>query len=814
VRDDPEAERAATFLEVADRLVYSVAFHPGYRENGKLFVFTNGPTAESERANRVARFTLERRGEDRNGGGDASRRCDPASEEVLIEWRSAGHDGGGLAFGRDGMLYVSSGDGTGDSDDWLTGQDLRDLLGGVLRLDVDRAAPGRPYSIPPDNPFLGIEGARGELWAYGLRNPWRLSVDEETGDVWVGNNGQDLWETVHRVRRGDNCGWSVYEGSHPFSIHRERGPTPIVPPTAEHHHAEARSLTGGVVYHGEALRDLDGAYIYGDYSTGKIWGLRSGAEPAASARTEPARELADTTLQIAGFGVGKRGDLLVVDHGGGLYRLAPAPPEAAAPAFPRRLSETGLFLSTEEHRVHPGIIPYSINAPAWTDGARAERFLALPGEARIDYTSARAWGFPDGTVLFETLWDEPAGLQRPRPLETRLLARQEGEWAAYSYRWLDDRTDAELVPAAGADAEIATGGTGGTGRRWRFPARAECLSCHSRAADFVLGLSELQIDREVGPPGARESQLELFARLGLFTGALPRPPGERPRLVDPRDASFDLDARARSYLHANCSSCHVEAGGGNSRMELELSTPLSSMNLVSAHPQHGTLGVANALLVAPGEPERSVLHLRVGRRGRAQMPPLVSSVVDEEALRLLGDWIRGMKPERRFVREWRLEDILPALAEVGAGRSFESGAAAFRDLGCGECHRFGGEGGGAGPDLGGAGRRLELRELAEAVVAPSAKVLPEHASTVIETRTGDVFLGRVEREDGERIVLRGADAFAAAVTVLQRDVAARSLAAESIMPRGLLDTLTREEVLDLLAYLRADGRRDDPAFGK
>ena len=133
---------------------------------------------------------------------------------------------------------------------------------------------GMTYAIPPDNPFLDVEGARGEIWSLGHRNPWRMTVDAKTGGLWVGNNGQDLWEFAHLIKRGDNCGWSVYEGSHPFYLNRQQGPGRFAPPTVEHDHGAFRSLTGGVVYYGRRLPGLEGAYVYGDYSTGAIWGVK------------------------------------------------------------------------------------------------------------------------------------------------------------------------------------------------------------------------------------------------------------------------------------------------------------------------------------------------------------------------------------------------------------------------------------------------------------------------------------------------------------------------------------------------------------
>src|ERR1041385_7018374 len=364
LRDDPKTDQAQAFLEVSNRLVYSVAFHPGYRTNGFLYVFSNGTTSEPERTNRISRFTVAR---------EAPFACERSSERVILEWHSQGHDGGGMVFGHDGMLYISTGDGTSDSDGWNTGQDLSELLGGVLRIDVDRPDGARAYSVPKDNPFVGMTNARPENWAYGLRNPWRMCIDKKTGQIWVGNNGQDLWETAHLIRRGENYGWGGFEGSHPFYLKRRLGPPPPGAPTIEHHHSEARSLTGGAVYYGDAFPELNGVYVYGDYSTGTIWGARHDG-----ARVSWHKELAGTQLQITAFAVDQRGELLIVDHAGAIYRLVRSRPQRPSPKFPTRLSETGLFISTKEHRVQPGLIPYSVNAPGWADGAVVERFMALP----------------------------------------------------------------------------------------------------------------------------------------------------------------------------------------------------------------------------------------------------------------------------------------------------------------------------------------------------------------------------------------------------------------------------------------------------
>jgi uncharacterized repeat protein (TIGR03806 family) len=795
VRNDPGTSQVETCLQITNRLVYSVEFHPGYRTNGHVFVFSNGPTPQGNRTNRISRFTVERQ---------PPHRCDPLSEHVIIEWRSQGHDGGGLVFGRDGMLYISSGDGTTDSDTWNSGQDLSELLGGVLRIDVDHPEGTRPYSVPRDNPFIDQPNARPENWAYGLRNPWRICLDKKTGQIWAGNNGQDLWETAHLIRRGENYGWSVYEGNHPFYLNRKLGPTPPVAPTLEHNHSEARSLTGGVVYYGDIFDELNGVYVYGDYSTGKIWGARHDGT-----RVTWHRELASTELQIAGFAVDHQGHLLIVDHGGSIYRLTRAPRQKSKSKFPTRLSQTGLFLSTHDHKVQPALIPYSVNAPGWSDGAFAERFMALPQDSRIG-------NFSNGTVFVQTLALErepgnPASRQR---VETRVLLRQQGQWAGYSYRWNERQTDALLVAARGAEQEFtvkdASHPSGLRRQIWRFPSRSECMTCHSRAANFVLGVSELQLNKTHDYGAVRDQQLRTLKHIEVFTGNLPGP--EASRLVDPYDSSAPLEARARSYLHVNCSVCHVEAGGGNSKMELGFNTRPERMNLIGARPQHDSFGIENAMLVSPGDPERSILLQRISRRGRGQMPPLVTATVDAVAVALFHDWIRDMKPEQQFVRDWTMEDLLPALPKLESGRSFESGQSAFRQTGCSQCHRFAGDGGTVGPDLTGIGQRLAPRDLLESLVLPSKVIADGYAMTEIETKSGEVVTGRVEREDERAAQIRPLAATLEVVSIRKSEILRRDLSQISNMPTGILNTLSEAQVLDLMAYLMSDGHKDHAPF--
>jgi uncharacterized repeat protein (TIGR03806 family) len=685
-RDDPVAREMETLLTSTDT-AYQVIFHPQFASNGYFYVGSNGAAKPGEpKKTRVTRHTMETA---------APYKLVPNSAQVMIDWDSDGHNGGAMAFGHDGMLYVTSGDGTSDSDTNVVGQDMSKLLAKVLRIDVDHPESGKPYAVPQDNPFVHMPGARPEIWAYGLRNPWRMTVDAKTGHLWVAQNGQDLWEQAYLVRKGENYGWSVMEGSHPFYPNRKLGPTPLVRPTVEHPHSEARSLTGGVVYYGKRHPELRGAYIYGDYSTGKVWAVKHDGKQVIWHK-----EIADTRLPITGFGVDHQGEILICDFRrkgeGGIYTLQATPKQSAASTFPGKLSESGLFKSVHRHVMEPSLIPYSVNAVLWSDGAAKQRWLGIPPGGKIEFTTGRGWNLPDRTVIVKSFYIETEEGNRAsrRWIETRFLTRQGGEWFGYSYAWDDAETDGTLVDAQGMDRDftiqVAKSAEHPDGKRvlqWHYPSRTECMVCHSRAANWVLGLTELQMNKPHNYGGVVENQLRVFERIGLFevnwageardrwrdalkakgmgekeanayverqsatrgqrepvvSSLLTVAPEKLRKLVDPHDKKEDINLRARSYLHSNCAQCHVEAGGGNAQMELEFTTPLEKTRLVNVKPLHDTFGLKNAALVRPGHPESSVLLHRIAHRDKGHMPPLATRVVDEDAVRLIREWIRQMK---------------------------------------------------------------------------------------------------------------------------------------------------------------------------
>ncbi len=637
--------RKEIFLDYR-RAISSFSFHPRYAENGFIFVFSHiDPNAKpEEQKSRVSRFRVE--------PGSHPPRCRPESETIIVEWPGGGHNGGEAKIGPDGYLYIATGDSTGGSDPKATGQGVDDLLSVMMRLDVEHPDPGRAYSIPADNPFVGIPGARPEIWAYGFRNPWRFSFDPDTGQPWVGDVGQDLWEMIELVSRGSNHGWSVREGTHPFHPSKPRGPTPFVPPVVEHHHSECRSITGGYVYREAKFPELRGVYLYGDYQYGKMWGLR---HDHAAGKVTWHQELADTAVRISSFGIDRAGSVYALDYDRGeIYQLERRPPVGSGLQFPRKVSETGLFRSVAGHEVAPGVIPYTINVPFWSDGAHKERFLALPGDARITFTEGGAWAFDDGAVTVKSfsLDMEEGNPASRRRIETRIMVKQDDHWVGYTYAWDDRQSDAFLVEAPGLDRtySIKDGKAPGGVRRqvWHYPSRNECMFCHSRAAGFVLGLNTPQMNRDHDYGGVVDNQLRTLDHIGLFRQPLSRTPSTYATFPDPfRASATDLTARVKAYLHVNCAICHVSDGGGNSLMELSFGTKLEDARIVDERPIQDAMGLADARLIAPGDPERSVLYRRVARRGPGQMPPTSSNVVDSRGAELLREWITRLEPTAR-----------------------------------------------------------------------------------------------------------------------------------------------------------------------
>ncbi len=311
-----------TFLDIAARLsccgergLLGLAFHPQYAANGRFFVRFTTPAGDLH----ISEFHVS----------TDSNKADAASEKIILTIPHPGfgnHNGGRIEFGPDGYLYIGAGDGGSGGDPHNHGQDLSTLLGKMLRLDVDHAAGGLPYAIPNSNPFAGQAGKRGEVWSYGLRNPYTFSFDRETHDLWIADVGQDAYEEVDQATaasgggRGVNYGWSVMEGNHCYKPATGCATDGLTPPLAEYAHGSGDSIgcaiIGGYVYRGSAHPQLDGRYFFGDYCTGRIWDIAA-AGPAG----QTPQELLMSGLQVTGWGEDSNGELYLTATNGVLYQL-------------------------------------------------------------------------------------------------------------------------------------------------------------------------------------------------------------------------------------------------------------------------------------------------------------------------------------------------------------------------------------------------------------------------------------------------------------------------------------------------------------
>lgn len=290
-----------------------LAFHPKFAANGRVFLHYSS-SRTPHRTGVIAEYRL------------ADGVLDPTTERVVLSQRQpwGNHNGGMIAFGPDGMLYIGFGDGGLANDPLKSGQDLGSWLGKILRVDVDVVPDGAAYGVPKDNPFVALDGARPEIWAYGLRNPWRFSFDRKTGELWAGDVGQNAWEEIDLVVKGGNYGWNGFEGPEPFKGFMggrgaTKGPSPHSPPVAWYPNpAHGRSVTGGYVYRGKAIPALDGIYLYADFVSGRIW---------TCSKVGPGRydavELERSKLSIASFGEDEAGELYLATFEGQIHTLVP-----------------------------------------------------------------------------------------------------------------------------------------------------------------------------------------------------------------------------------------------------------------------------------------------------------------------------------------------------------------------------------------------------------------------------------------------------------------------------------------------------------
>ncbi|HEY7754579.1 MAG TPA: PQQ-dependent sugar dehydrogenase [Steroidobacteraceae bacterium] len=638
---NPSVTVTSEFLNIAARVHFSgeagllgLAFHPDFPADARAFVnYTrnNGGQLQSV----TSEFTSP----------DGGSTLNPNSERILlvVNKSASNHNGGQLAFDGDGFLRIGLGDGGGANDPENNAQNPMRLLGKMLRIDIDSQPGGQPYGIPADNPFAANNrcnangsGAQNcpEILALGLRNPWRWSFDRQTGQQWVGDVGQGAREEIDVIVRGANYGWDVREGFVCTGGGTNCPSAGFTDPVADYGRSLGASITGGYVYRGAQTTELIGRYLFADFVTGMIASLApaTGGGYTITQHVPPGGtpQGAPGPLSVASFGESVAGELFLLDYGRGHIRQLVFTGGGTADNVPQLLSQTGC-INTAAAGAPPllSLIPYRPNAPFWSDGAAKDRWIGLPNGANITVQGDGDWSPPNGTVLVKhfRLHDQL--------VETRLFMRHpDGVWAGYTFEWNGAQTEAMRV-TGGKTVAIA-------GQDYVFPSEGQCLQCHTQAAGSSLGLETAQLNgAHLYPQTGRTANQ--ITTLNAINALSPPVGSDPPAHADPADPARTLTDRARAYLHTNCANCHRPGGGTPVAIDLRHDTPLAQTGACDVAPGAGSLGIANARIIAPGDDMRSVLLARMNRRNDADMmPPIASNVIDASGVQLIGSWIDSL----------------------------------------------------------------------------------------------------------------------------------------------------------------------------
>ncbi|MEO6034025.1 MAG: PQQ-dependent sugar dehydrogenase [Verrucomicrobiota bacterium] len=648
----------------------SIAFHPGYATNRFFYATYTLRTNVGgvwQNYNRLSRFT-----------GFSLNQASPKTELPLITQfdEGPGHNMNDLHFGADGYLYCAIGDegdgGTGDDFDNAQRID-KDFFSAILRIDVDKL-PGNlapnphpssttNYSIPADNPYLGFTSFNGlavnpsnvrtEFYAVGFRNCWRTSFDPVTGRLYEGDVGQHGREEINVVVKGGNYGWAYREGTLTGPKGEAPFPTNLINPIVEYGTGYGTNqgfcVIGGMVYRGQRIPDLYGAYVFADFVSGNIWMLRYDGTNAT-----PATLLTGKT-GIAGFDADPRnGDILMADHEGGhILKLDYA--TASSGNIPPTLADTGAFSDLSTLAIQGGIIPYDLNVPFWSDNAKKRRWFSLPDtNLKVDFNQDGNWAFPASTVWIKHFDLEMTNgvAQSAKRIETRFLVRNGNGLYGLTYRWGNSTTNATLVPDSGMDETFSIN-DGGTVRTqvWHYPGRNECLVCHTPAAGYALGFNTAQLNRDFDY-GIVSNQIFALSDAGYFSSAVTNFQSLR-AMAHATNSAVSREYRVRSYLAANCVQCHQPGGAAQAYWDARITTPLSQARIVN-----GALfnngGNSNNAVIKPGSLSQSMLLTRISNLGAGHMPPLATTVLNTEAINLVSAWITNDLPSYKTFAEWQV----------------------------------------------------------------------------------------------------------------------------------------------------------------
>jgi uncharacterized repeat protein (TIGR03806 family) len=690
------------YPEVGEGGVSGFAFHPdfgkaGSPNRGYIYVayrFAPGLTGiqlpEQAGFNRISRFTV----------ADGSSTASISSELVLINQydRQQWHVGGDMFFGSDSFLYIGVGDeGNAFARSDATQRTNGGLWSGILRIDVNNnpqlsvpitrqpldasqinsaassqtnpRPPSWPasftqgYSIPLDNPFR-TAGSLGEFYAIGMRHP-------VTGHIWYADVGEDQREEIGRVVKGGNHQWGFKEGLD-FSGPITQPSTLIgisTPPVLDYSHGIGKAVIGAGVYRGSQFPELQGKYIFSDFSNGQLWAINSSEKgPIAVRNQSPLPAGIQFLTQLpAGFSAGinsfsltRDGSVLMAKSAGGAKNggviLGLVRQGTPTPQPPALLSQTGAFLNLSSLSVSSGFLPYSLVVPFWSDNALKSRWVGIPNNGTHDTAAERVtttadgdWNLPIGSVTikhFEMVLDQrtPAVTKR---LETRFMIHANDGWYGVSYRWNAAGTDADLIYDSQLQSLQITDTTGkATPQKWTYPSRTQCMTCHNPVAGGSLGLMNRQLNKDhfYVTTGRTANQLATFSSLGIL-----QPPvitadlSNITTLKATADNSATLAQRARSYLDSNCAYCH-QPGGVRASFDARYTTPLENAGMLNGSLAE-SLGISGAAVVSPGNLAKSILHHRANSVGEGHsMPPIGKDTVDTAGVAVLADWIYSLAP--------------------------------------------------------------------------------------------------------------------------------------------------------------------------
>jgi uncharacterized repeat protein (TIGR03806 family) len=687
-----------------DSGLLGVAFHPGFATNHFVFVYYTwvkpGTVAGSPTTRPVPNLPdtyhdrLERYTLDDNGVAI------PGSVKIFVDLtdQTVWHHGGGMFFHPiNGFLYWTDGDNSVADNDQIID---KSLYSGVFRIDVDcrggnisHAPPRQPlngvtanFFVPNDNPFVGQSNVLEEFFCLGLRSPHRMTYDAASGRIFIGDVGESSREEVDVIEPGEsglNFQWNRCEGNLgkmvPPYIGISRGPLLDYP------HTDGRAVIGGYVYRGQKFaRDLGGKYIFGDNVFRTVWALDDAATPVKKTllcvMPKGSGPNAGTDYTgLSSFGTDAEGEIYFCQMssiGGSIFTLQRGGPPPPAKTLPALLSQTGVFASVANLQPADFLIPYTVNAPLWSDNAVKTRWFALPAGAKIGFSANGEWTFPEGTVFVKS-FALPVDDTNPkilRRLETRLLVRDTNGYVyGATYKWRADNSDADLVTNGFTEDIAIRTADGSHTQHWFYPGRQDCLACHTPASGGVLGIKTRQLNGNFKyPSGVTDNQLRTLGHLGIFDAAFDeRKISRYARLAAITDTSAALEFRVRSYLDANCSMCH-RPGGAGAFFDARFDTPLKNQNIINGPVanQLGTLGVTpGGKVVVPNDLNRSILFRRISVVGENQMPPLARNLVDTNAVAAVGKWILALRVRAPALpKGWRSADI----GDVGV-----SGAASF-----------------------------------------------------------------------------------------------------------------------------------------